>query len=83
MKKRLLLVCLPLLLPIAALANVSIAVNVSGVSVHLGEQERRGCYWDGYDWRPPQWWHAHQGHGVGEPNDNGLYWGRTVQSTWQ
>ncbi len=56
MKKRLLLVCLPLLLPIVALANVSIAVNVPGVLVHMGEQGRRGCYWDGYDWRPPQWW---------------------------
>lgn len=74
MKKILLLVCLPLLLPVAAQANVSIDVNVPGVSVHLGDQDRRGYYWDGYDWRPPQWWHAHQGHGVGERNERGMYW---------
>jgi hypothetical protein len=74
MKKILLLVCLPLLLPIAAQANVSIDINVPGASLHLGDQDKRGYYWDGYDWRPPQWWHEHQGRGVGERNDRGLYW---------
>ncbi|VEI19158.1 Protein of uncharacterised function (DUF2502) [Serratia plymuthica] len=74
MKKILLLVCLPLLLPVAAQADVSIDINVPGVSVHLGDQDRRGYYWDGYDWRPPQWWHAHQGRGMGERNDHGMYW---------
>lgn len=74
MKKILLLVCLPLLLPIAAQAAVSIDINVPGVSLHLGDQDKRGYYWDGYDWRPPQWWHEHQGRGVGERNDRGLYW---------
>lgn len=74
MKKFLLLVCLPLLLPVAAQADVSIDINVPGVSVHLGDQDRRGYYWDGYDWRPPQWWHAHQGRGMGERNNHGMYW---------
>ncbi|WP_431222582.1 DUF2502 domain-containing protein [Serratia sp. L9] len=74
MKKILLLVCLPLLLPVAAQANVSMDINVPGVSLHLGDQDKRGNYWDGYDWRPAQWWHAHQGHGIGERNDRGLYW---------
>ncbi len=74
MKKILLLLCLPLLLPVAAQADVSIDVNVPGISLHLGDQDKRGYYWDGYDWRPPQWWHAHQGHGVGERNERGLYW---------
>lgn len=74
MKKLLLLVCLPLLLPVAAQADVSIDINVPGVSLHLGDRDKRGNYWDGYDWRPPQWWHAHQGHGIGERNDRGLYW---------
>ena len=45
-----------------------------GVSLRIGEQDNRGRYWDGYDWRPPQWWHAHQGRGVGERNSRGLYW---------
>ncbi|MFT2788752.1 DUF2502 domain-containing protein [Serratia sp. T13T92] len=74
MKKILLLVCLPLLLPMAAQADVSIDINVPGVSLHLGDQDKRGYYWDGYDWRPPQWWHEHQGRGIGERNDRGLYW---------
>ncbi len=65
MKKILLLVCFPLLLPLAAQADVSVDINVPGVSLHLGDQDRRGYYWDGYDWRPPQWWHAHQGRGLG------------------
>lgn len=65
MKKILLLVCIPLLLPLAAQADVSVDINVPGVSLHLGDQDRRGYYWDGYDWRPPQWWHAHQGRGLG------------------
>ena len=58
MKKILLLVCFPLLLPLAAKADVSVDINVPGVSLHLGDQDRRGYYWDGYDWRPPQWWQA-------------------------
>ncbi|MEX3240350.1 DUF2502 domain-containing protein [Serratia quinivorans] len=74
MKKILLLVCLPLLLPVAAQADVSIDINVPGVAVHLGDQDRRGYYWDGYDWRPPQWWHEHQGRGMGERNNRGMYW---------
>jgi Protein of unknown function (DUF2502). len=74
MKKILLLVCFPLLLPLAAQADVSVDINVPGVSLHLGDQDRRGYYWDGYDWRPPQWWHAHQGRGLGERNARGMYW---------
>lgn len=36
MKKILLLVCFPLLLPLAAQADVSVDINVPGVSLHLG-----------------------------------------------
>ncbi|CAE1145520.1 DUF2502 domain-containing protein [Serratia sp. JUb9] len=72
MNKMLLLMCL--LLPVAAQAEVSIDINVPGVSLHLGDRDHRGYYWDGYDWRPPQWWHAHQGRGIGERNDRGYYW---------
>ena len=55
-----------------------------GVSLRIGEQDNRGRYWDGYDWRPPQWWHAHQGRGVGERNSRGLYWdgGRWRDHEW-
>lgn len=74
MKKSFLLLCCALALPVIAQANVSIDVNVPGVSLHLGDQDKRGYYWDGYDWRPPQWWRAHQGHHYGERNERGMYW---------
>jgi len=73
-KKSLLLLCCALALPVIAQANVSIDVNVPGVSLHLGDQDQRGYYWDGYDWRPPQWWHEHQGHHYGDRNEHGMYW---------
>jgi len=72
--KSLLLLCCALALPVVAQAGVTVDVNVPGVSVHIGDQDQRGYYWDGYDWRPPQWWHEHQGHHVGERNNHGLYW---------
>ncbi|WP_047606051.1 DUF2502 domain-containing protein [Rahnella aquatilis] len=74
MKKSLLLLCCALALPVIAQANVSVDLNVPGVSLHLGDQDQRGYYWDGYDWRPPQWWHDHQGHHYGERNEHGMYW---------
>ena len=32
-----------------------------GVSLRIGEQDNRGRYWDGYDWRDRDWWQGHQG----------------------
>ncbi|MFU2318082.1 DUF2502 domain-containing protein [Rahnella sp. PCH160] len=74
MKKSLLLLCCALALPVIAQANVSIDVSVPGVTLHLGDQDQRGYYWDGYDWRPPQWWREHQGHHYGDRNERGMYW---------
>ena len=74
MKKSLLLLCCALALPVIAQANVSIDVNVPGVTLHLGDQDQRGYYWDGYDWRPPQWWREHKGHHYGDRNERGMYW---------
>ncbi|MCS3408912.1 DUF2502 domain-containing protein [Serratia sp. AKBS12] len=82
MNKILLLVCLPLLLPLAVQAEIAIDIKVPGASVHLGDRDHRGYYWDGYDWRPPQWWHDHQGRSFGERSARGYYWdgGRWQQS---
>lgn len=74
MNKSLLLLCTILALPAVSHAGVTLDVNVPGVSVHIGERDTRGYYWDGYDWRPPQWWRAHQGHYIGERNNHGMYW---------
>lgn len=74
MNKSFLILCCVLALPVVAQANVVVDVNMPGVTLHIGDQDHRGYYWDGYDWRAPQWWHAHQGHHVGERNNRGMYW---------
>ncbi|AHF77121.1 hypothetical protein Sant_2073 [Sodalis praecaptivus] len=64
-----------LLLPVGnALAGVAVEIVTPGVVLHLGDRDRRGYYWDGYDWRPPQWWHEHRGRYWGERNRHGYYW---------
>lgn len=71
---RSLVLCGVLALPAIAQAGVSLDINVPGVSLHLGDQDNRGYYWDGYDWRPPQWWHSHKGGHIGDRNERGMYW---------
>ncbi|MFL4555871.1 DUF2502 domain-containing protein [Yersinia kristensenii] len=74
MKKYLLLLGILSLMPLIAQANVSLDINIPGVSLHLGDQDNRGYYWDGYDWRPPQWWHEHRGSRIGDRSERGYYW---------
>ncbi|CQH06113.1 DUF2502 domain-containing protein [Yersinia enterocolitica] len=74
MKKTLLLLGVLSLMPQIVQADVSLDINVPGVSLHLGDQDKRGYYWDGYDWRPPQWWHEHRGAHIGDRNERGYYW---------
>lgn len=61
MKKVLLLLValLPLSLPAVSQADVSIGVNVPGLSLHVGDRDERGYYWDGGRWREPRGWHKH------------------------
>lgn len=36
----------------------SASINLApGVTLHLGDRDRRGYYWDGGRWREPRWWH--------------------------
>lgn len=73
MKKILLLVCFPLLLPLAAQADVSVDINVPGVSLHLGAGPSRLLL---------GWLRlastavvaCARGRGLGERNARGLYW---------
>ncbi|EEP89266.1 DUF2502 domain-containing protein [Yersinia kristensenii] len=74
MKKYLLLLGILSLMPLIAQADVSLDINIPGVSLHLGDQDNRGYYWDGYDWRPPQWWHEHRGVHIGDRSERGYYW---------
>jgi len=79
LKKSHLMLCIALALPAvglmnAAQANVSVDVNVPGASIHIGDKNNRGDYWDGYDWRTPQWWREHQNKRMGERNNRGMYW---------
>ena len=52
-------------------ADVSIGVNVPGLSLHIGDRDNRGHYWDGYRWRDPRWWADH--HRYERPR--GYYYG--------
>lgn len=45
-----------------------------GVSLRIGDQDRRGNYWDGYDWRDRDWWESHRGRELGERSRRGYYW---------
>ncbi|WP_369788445.1 DUF2502 domain-containing protein [Rouxiella sp. WC2420] len=78
MKKTHLMLCVALVLPAIAQVNfvqaASINVNAPGVSVHIGDKDRHGNYWDGYDWRSPQWWREHHNQRIGERNNRGQYW---------
>ena len=60
MKKILLLVCFPLLPAAGGAGRCVRRYQRAGRFPASGDQDRRGYYWDGYDWRPPQWWHAHR-----------------------
>ncbi|MFI8416746.1 DUF2502 domain-containing protein [Serratia sp. NPDC078593] len=45
-----------------------------GVSLRIGDQDQRGNYWDGHDWRDRDWWIRHQGKELGERSRRGDYW---------
>lgn len=74
MKKTLLLLCLLAGTPLMADAAAGIDIRTPGISIHLGDRDTRGYYWDGYDWRPPRWWHDHQNRHWGERGPRGDYW---------
>ena len=60
-------------LPVAASAGMSLDITPAGVTVHIGDRDHRGYYWDGYDWRAPKWWREHHGRHLGEKGPRG-YW---------
>lgn len=59
MKKLILVLAVLLTLPAIAQADVELGVNMPGLSLHIGDRDNRGYYWDGGDWRPPGWWDHH------------------------
>lgn len=59
--------------PIVASAAVSFDLTPAGVTIHIGDRDHRGYFWDGYDWRTPTWWQAHRGRHIGEQGPRG-YW---------
>ncbi|MDN0106928.1 DUF2502 domain-containing protein [Yersinia rochesterensis] len=60
--------------PLIPMANAESIELLPSISLHIGEQDRNGNYWDGYDWRDRQWWKNHQGRDLGERNRHGHYW---------
>lgn len=39
----------------------SVRIQTPGVTVTFGSRDRRGYYWDGYDYREPNYWKQHNG----------------------
>ncbi|TPG63314.1 DUF2502 domain-containing protein [Ewingella americana] len=74
------------LLPAAAPAvqASSFSLNTPGLSINIGDRDRRGYYWDGYDWRDAGWWNNHRGRNYGERSHRGYYWdgGRWRDRGW-
>jgi len=74
------------LLPAAAPAvqASSFSLNTPGLSINVGDRDRRGYYWDGYDWRDSRWWNNHRGRYYGERSPRGYYWdgGRWRDRGW-
>ena len=53
------------LLASAADINVNLGnvrIDAPGVSVTFGTRDTRGYYWDGYEYRDPDYWRRHDGH---------------------
>lgn len=75
MNRKTWLLMLALLLPAgSALAGVAVEIVTPGMVLHIGDRDRRGYYWDGFDWRSPYWWHDHRGRYWGARNRHGFYW---------
>ncbi|CNE90977.1 DUF2502 domain-containing protein [Yersinia mollaretii] len=72
--KPLLLITILAWLPLIPMANAESIELLPSVTLNIGEQDRSGNYWDGYDWRDRQWWQDHQGRDLGERNRHGHYW---------
>ena len=83
---KLLLALLIALSPIAASAvdvNVDLGqttIRTPGGSITFGDRDKRGYYWDGDDWRAPDYWRKHNGprgerhytgRGKGVPHQDG------------
>jgi len=49
----------------------NVRVQAPGVTVTFGSRNDRGYYWDGYDWRAPDYWKRHNG-----PRGEKYYTGR-------
>lgn len=67
-------------LPVVASAAVSFDLTPAGVTIHIGDRDHRGYYWDGYDWRAPKWWKEHHGRHIGEHGPRGFWNGHGWQS---
>ncbi|TBM02688.1 DUF2502 domain-containing protein [Hafnia paralvei] len=73
------------LLPLGVAQATSADIDLlPGVTLHLGDRDQRGNYWDGYDWRDQSWWRSHQGRWIGDRSPRGYYWdgGRWRDQGW-
>jgi hypothetical protein len=69
-------------LPVVTSAAVSLDLTPAGVTIHIGDRDHRGYYWDGYDWRAPKWWQEYHGRHAGEKGPRGYWNGNGWQQHW-
>lgn len=61
------------LLPLAAQASDvrisvdNVRIQSGGVTINIGDRDKRGYYWDGKVWRDPTYWKKYHGQGQGKP----------------
>lgn len=67
MKKLLLAIAIATSPLLASAADINInlggtRIQAPGVTITFGSRDDRGYYWDGYDYRDPDYWRKHDGH---------------------
>lgn len=73
MKKIVLLLSILSAAPLLANAAAPQHSLAPGAEHHIGDRDRHGSYWDGFEWRSATWWNAHHGRSAGLKGPHG-YW---------
>jgi hypothetical protein len=51
----------------------SLRIKSGNTTISIGEQDKRGYYWDGGEWRDPVYWEKHHGKGKGQGQGQGYH----------
>lgn len=51
----------------------SLRIQSGNTTISIGDQDKRGYYWDGNEWRDPVYWEKHHGKGKGQGQGQGYH----------